>query len=78
MSCWMQSTTREKKKLNPENTTTIYDLHAVMKVALLLAATPFNIQHCFRVRGICPFDRAIVTDKRKSDMLLLVTDNEKE
>ncbi|XP_050506078.1 uncharacterized protein LOC126884227 [Diabrotica virgifera virgifera] len=47
---------------NPGRTMTIYDIPAIVRDALPLAATPKNIMSGFRVSGISPFNRDIFKD----------------
>lgn len=49
-------------KSHPGKTMTIYDIPAILKEALPLAATPVNIQKGFTVAGICPFNMNVFAD----------------
>lgn len=40
----------------------IYDIPGIVAIAYTLATTPTNIQSCFRVTGIYPFNRDVFKD----------------
>ena len=49
-------------KTHKGSTMTIFDIPAIVKMALPLATTPLNIMRGFEVSGICPFNRNIFTE----------------